>query len=49
MADYLASRIIDGAFDAQGGYSYVISKRPDLKEGIDAYLTLNEKKELIVQ
>lgn len=45
MADYLASRIIDGAYT----YEYVISKRPDLKAGIDAYLILKEKEELIVK
>lgn len=44
MGDYLASRIIEGAYI----YEYVISKRPDLKEGIDAYLTLKGKEELIV-
>lgn len=47
VADYLAQRIIDGAFDKQGGYSYVIGKRPDLKEGIDAYLTEKEHTDLI--
>lgn len=35
MADYMGQRIIDGAYT----YDYVISKRPDLKNGIDAYLT----------
>jgi hypothetical protein len=43
MAAYLAQRIIDGAFT----YDYVISKRPDLKEGIDAYLLQKGKDELI--
>lgn len=34
MANYLAQRIIDGVFT----YDYVISKRPDLRGNIDAYL-----------
>lgn len=48
MANYLGQRIIDGAFDHDGGYSYVISKRPDLKEGIDAYLNYKGHSNLIV-
>lgn len=47
MANYLAQRIIVGAFDEQGGYSYVVEKRPDLKEGIDAYLILKDRGDLI--
>ena len=43
MADYLASRIIDGVYT----YSYVISKRADLKTGIDAYLKLKGREDLI--
>lgn len=43
MADYLAQRIIDGAYT----YNYVISKRPDLKEGINAYLAEKERIDLI--
>ncbi|MDR3596959.1 hypothetical protein [Clostridium sp.] len=34
MSEYMAKRIIDGAYT----YAYVISKRPDLKTGIDTYL-----------
>lgn len=34
MATYMATRIIRGVYS----YEYVISKRPDLKDGIDAYL-----------
>jgi hypothetical protein len=45
MAAYLAQRIIDGAYT----YDYVISKRPDLKEGIDAYLIEKGKANLIVE
>ena len=45
MAAYLAQRIIDGAYT----YDYVISKRPDLKEGIDAYLVEKGKESLITQ
>jgi len=43
MSDYLGQRIIDGALD----YSYVMSKRQDLKTGIDAYLILKGKEDLI--
>lgn len=45
MAAYMAQRIIDGAQD----YAYVISKRPDLKEGIDTYLSEKGHADLIVQ
>lgn len=45
MADYLGQRIIDGAYT----YSYVIGKRPDLKDGIDAYLTEQGRADLITQ
>lgn len=45
MADYMGQRIIDEAYT----YDYVISKRPDLKEGIDAYLISKEKADLITQ
>lgn len=41
---YLAEKIIDGELE----YSYVIGKRPDLKTGIDAYLTENGHGDLIV-
>lgn len=34
MAKYMADRIIKGVYT----YEYVINKRPDLQEGIDAYL-----------
>ncbi|WP_281167103.1 hypothetical protein [Paenibacillus terrigena] len=39
----MAQRIIDKAQD----YDYVISKRPDLKVGIDAYLTSKDRQDLI--
>lgn len=35
MGRYMAQRIIDGIYT----YDYVIGKRPDLKEEIDATLT----------
>lgn len=44
MAEYLGQRIIDGALD----YAYVISKRPDLKTAIDAYLISKNRGDLIV-
>ncbi len=43
MAAYMAFRIIDGVFT----YDYVISKRPDLKAGIDAVLIENGRSDLI--
>ena len=45
MADYMGQRIIDGVYT----YAYVISKRPDLKAGIDAYLIANGYGHLIVE
>lgn len=45
MAAYIAQRIIDGAYT----YDYVIVKRPDLKEGIDAYLTEKVRTDLIIR
>lgn len=45
MADFMAQRIIDGSKD----YIYVIEKRPDLKEGIDKYLTDKGRSDLIVK
>jgi hypothetical protein len=45
MADYMATRIISGVYT----YDYVISKRPDLKEGIDAYLVQEGRQDLITQ
>ena len=44
MANYLAQRIIDGVLD----YIIVVTKRLDLKEGIDLYLTEKERQDLIV-
>lgn len=35
--------IIEGAYR----YEFVITKRPDLKEGIDAYLTSKGKQDII--
>lgn len=43
MAEYMGQRIIDGIYT----YAYVISKRPDLKVGIDAYLTTKGREDLI--
>lgn len=45
MAAYLAQRILDGAYT----YDFVISRRPDLKAGIDAYLILKGREDLITQ
>jgi hypothetical protein len=43
MADYMAYRIMSGVYT----YDYVISRRPDLKEGIDAYLVQQGREDLI--
>lgn len=43
MAHYMADRIIRGVYT----YDYVISKRPDLKEDIDAYLIEQGYQDLI--
>ena len=43
MAAYMGQRIIDKVYT----YDFVINKRPDLKEGIDAYLTENGQANLI--
>jgi hypothetical protein len=45
MANYMGQRIIDGAYT----YDYVISKRPDLKSGIDAYLISQGREDLITK
>lgn len=43
MAEYMAKRILDGAYT----YEFVISKRPDLKTKIDEYLTSIGRTDLI--
>lgn len=45
MANYMGQRIIDGVYT----YDFVIGKRPDLKTGIDAYLTEKGRSDLIVE
>lgn len=45
MGAYLGQRIIDGAYT----YDFVISKRPDLKADIDAYLISKGREDLITQ
>jgi hypothetical protein len=45
MAVYMGQRIIDGIYS----YDFVVSKRPDLKEGIDAYLISKDRQDLITQ
>jgi hypothetical protein len=45
MGAYMGQRIIDEAYT----YNYVLSKRPDLKEGIDAYLISKGREDLITQ
>jgi hypothetical protein len=42
---YMAKRIVDGVYT----YDYVISKRPDLKTGIDEYLTSVGREDLITE
>lgn len=41
----MGQRIIDEVYS----YEYVISKRPDLKQGIDAYLISKDRQDLITQ
>jgi hypothetical protein len=43
MAIYLANRIITGALD----YTLVVTRRPELKAGIDAHLTAVGREDLI--
>lgn len=43
MVEYLSHRIIDGAYT----YAYIISKRADLKNGIDNYLKEKNREDLI--
>ncbi|MEK3819692.1 hypothetical protein MKY20_11555 [Cytobacillus sp. FSL W8-0315] len=43
MSEYMGQRIIDGAYT----YEYVITKRPDLKEGIDAYFISQGREDLV--
>lgn len=45
MAAYMGQRIIDGAQD----YTFVVTKRPDLKAGIDDYLILKDRQDLIAE
>ena len=45
MGAYMGMRIIEEAYT----YDYVLSKRPDLKEGIDAYLIGEDRADLITQ
>lgn len=44
MANYYAQRIIDGALD----YTVVVTKKPQYKEGIDAYLFDKGRADLIM-
>ena len=43
MANFLAQRIINGLLD----YTLAITRRPDLKNGIDDYLVLKGEVDLI--
>lgn len=43
MGGFLAKRIIDGFLN----YTVAIMKRPDLKTGIDEYLTKEDRTDLI--
>lgn len=45
MAEYLASRIIEGAYT----YNFVLSRRPEFKERIDAYLIKQGREDLITK
>ena len=43
MASYMGQRIIDGVYT----YEFVTTKRPDLKDGKDSYLTEKGRADLI--
>jgi hypothetical protein len=43
MAAYMGQRIIDEVYT----YTYVVTKRPDLKTGINEYLTEKGRQDLI--
>lgn len=43
MGHYMGQRIIDGAFT----YDEVMAKRPDLKPGVEEYLKMKERTDLI--
>lgn len=45
MAEYMAKRIIAGVYT----YTYVVTKRPDLKPAIDTYLVETGHGDLIVE
>ena len=45
MAPYMGQRILDEAYT----YEYVLSKRPDLKEGIDEYLISKDRADIITE
>lgn len=45
MADFMAQMIINGMYT----YDFVISRRPDLKEGIDKYLIAKGREDLITK
>lgn len=45
MVKYLAKQIIRGELE----YTYVVSKRPDLKEAIDEFLKENNRQDLITE
>lgn len=44
MSEYIAQGIIDGAYN----YQHVISKKPLLKDDIDAYLIAQGRRNLII-
>lgn len=43
MAAYMGMRIIEGVFT----YKYVCERRPDLRDGIDAYLIQQGREDLV--
>jgi hypothetical protein len=48
MAEFMGQMIIDNLEGGKYTYNYVTDKRSDLKTGIDAYLILKERADLIV-
>lgn len=45
MIQYMGNRIISGALE----YTYVMDKRPDLKDDIDEFLIAHGREDLIVE
>jgi hypothetical protein len=47
MANFMAQMIIDNPVGGKYTYTYVVTKRPDLKTGVDEYLVSKNREDLI--